>query len=405
LQASGFTGSIRNYWQNMKILSIHSYYQQRGGEDAVFEAEARALRTAGHEVEMLTLQNADYTKKSKWLQLCSMFWNGETYRRTAKAIKQFKPQVVHVHNLFPFMSPSVLWAAKRSGVPVVVTLHNYRLACANGLFFRAGNACEQCVTKMIPWPAVVHGCYRGSRLQSALIAASMVLHRSIGSWDIPRTFIAPTQFVAEKLSTTIAKHKIRVKPHFAEEISFTPQPKNGRAIFVGRLSEEKGIAWLLDAWNALKTDMHLDVVGEGDIASDDPRIVFHGYVKPQPLRAMISQSSVTIIPSRCYETFSNVVVESFAAGTAVLAAEGTAPASLIEAGKTGAVFTPENFHQLLEAYADISYAETQGKNARAAYLEQYQADRNVEMLLEIYSSDSRNSDFSTPGKFCTKAEH
>ncbi len=375
----------------MRILIVHSYYQQRGGEDAVFHAERDALLAASHEVETRAWDNAEFIKKPKWQQLLFLFWNWQAYAEIRAAIKQFKPHVIHVHNLFPFVSPSVLWAAKRENIPVVMTLHNYRLICSNGLFYRDGNPCEKCVSKFLPWPSTVYGCYRKSRIQTAFIALSMTLHRLLGSWKIPQRFIAPTAFVAEKLSSAIPENRIRIKPHFATEIMLTPTTKNGRVIFAGRLSEEKGIDWLLDAWRTLPSDIKLDIVGTGNhYITDDSRITFHGQLPLEKLRVLLAAASVVVIPSRCYETFSNIVVEAFAAGTAVIAPLGTAPASLIESGKTGALFPRDDvaaFHQLVESYVnDPERTVREGKNAHAVYLQKYQPQQNMEMLLEIYNS-------------------
>lgn len=373
----------------MKILIAHSYYQQRGGEDAVFNAERDALIDVGNEVKTYVLHNADYVNKPKWQQVLSLFWNHQAYREICKQIRAFHPSVLHVHNLFPFFSPSILWAARKENIPVVVTLHNYRLICANGLFYRDDKACEECVGKLFPWPAVKYSCYRQDRAQTSLVALSMFFHRLIGSWNIPKYFIAPTKFAAEKFSSIISEERIEIKPHFATSYSLTFLPKNNHAIFVGRLSAEKGFDWLLEAWSSLKADITLDIVGEGTIVSTtDPRIIVHGRLEPERLRSMLAQSAVTIIPSRCYETFSNIVVESFAAGTAVIAPTNTAPASLVTPGVTGSHFSREDvaaFHSRVEEYInDPGRAAREGNNALAEYQQKYQAKENMDMLMEIY---------------------
>lgn len=373
----------------MKILLIHSYYQQRGGEDAVFNAERDALIAAGNEIKTYAPHNTDYVQKPLWRQALSLFWNHEAYKQIRQQIQSFRPAILHVHNLFPFLSPSVLWAAKKERVPVVVTLHNYRLICANGLFYRDDKPCETCAGKLFPWPSIAYRCYRNNHLQTLLVALSIFFHRIIGSWKIPYSFIAPTKFAAEKFSSIIPENRISIKPHFATGYSLTFIPKNNHAIFVGRLSAEKGFDWLLEAWSTLKSDIPLDIVGEGSIVSStDPRIIVHGRLEPEKLRSILAQSAVTIIPSRCYETFSNIVVESFAAGTAVIAPTNTAPASLITPGETGSVFARNDlvaFQTLVEEYTnDPARAEREGKNALAEYQQKYQAKENIDMLLEIY---------------------
>ena len=373
----------------MKILLIHSYYQQRGGEDAVFHAERDALINAGNEIKTCVLHNSDYVQKSTCRQILSLFWNWEAYSEVRHQIQLFQPTVIHIHNLFPFFSPSVLWAAKKEKVPVVVTLHNYRLLCANGLFYREDKACEKCVGNLFPWPAVAYRCYRGDRIKTLLVALSMFFHKLIGSWQIPKCFIAPTEFAAQKFISFIPKKRLTVKPHFAVAYPFAITKKNNHAVFVGRFSEEKGFDWLLAAWEHLKGNITLDIVGEGEMPINlDPRIIFHGRLEPEALRTVLSQAAIVVIPSRCYETFSNIVVEAFAAGTAVIAPLETAPASLITSGKTGALFPRDDmmaFQILVEEYCtDSLRAEREGVSALVEYQTKYQAKENVEMLLEIY---------------------
>ena len=377
----------------MKILTIHSYYQQGGGEDVVFHAERDALRQAGHAVETYVLYNTEYVKKPKWQQLLSLFWNGDAYGEVRKNIQYFQPDILHVHNLFPFLSPSILWAAKKEKTPIVVTLHNYRLMCANGLFYRVDKACEKCVGKLFPWPSVKYECYRIDRVKTLLVSASMFFHRLIGSWDIPSNFIVPTEFAAKKFFSLISENRIQVKPHFATAYPSGSIEKNNHIIFVGRLSVEKGFNWLLEVWQTLGANIILEIVGDGEMPINlDPRIIFHGRLEPEKLRAMLAQSAAVVIPSRCYETFSNIVVEAFAAGTAVIAPLNTAPGSLIIQGKTGSLFPRDDvlaFQKLVTEYSkDSERSVREGKNAFKVYQQQYQAKENVAMLLEIYQRSS-----------------
>lgn len=375
----------------MKILLVHSYYQQRGGEDAVFEAERDMLIESGAEVETFTLQNSDYANKPQWKQFISLLWNHEAYLALQTKIHATKPDIIHVHNLFPFLSPSILWAARRANIPVVVTLHNYRLLCANGLLYREGSICERCVGKFLPLPAIRYSCYRGDRQYSAAVVLSMVLHRLIGSWKIPKTYIAPTEFTANKLLSVLPNDRIVVKPHYAQDLPRPTTAKNGHVVVVGRLSEEKGIDWLAEIWDLLPTNIMLDVVGVGDVAiKQDRRITMHGYLPPQQLRTLMAEASVVVIPSRCYETFNNVVIEAFAAGTAVIAPEDSAPASLITNGVNGALFPrwdAETLQQLMVDYClDAERAAYEGNQARSTFERHFQKERNLKRLREIYNN-------------------
>lgn len=372
----------------MKILLVHSYYQQRGGEDAVFEAEGDALMESGVEVETYTLQNSDYARGSKSQQLLALFWNYTTYQDVRKKLQLTKPDIVHVHNLFPFLSPSILWAGRTEKIPVIVTLHNYRLMCANGLLYREASICEKCVGKFLPLPAIRYGCYRG-RWYSAAVVASMILHRLIGSWKIPKKYIAPTEFSATKFASVLPKNRMVVKPHFAEDLPRPTTAKNGHVVCVGRLSEEKGIDWLAEIWDLLPTNIILDIVGVGDLPiRQDKRIIMHGYLPPEKLRALMAEASVVVIPSRCFETFNSVVIEAFAAGTAVIAPSDSAPASLITAGVNGALFErddSETLQQLMVDYClDFERATREGNQARSTFEQNFQKGRNLKRLREIY---------------------
>lgn len=374
----------------MKILLVHSYYQQRGGEDAVFEAERDTLIESGLSVETYTLHNSDYAKQSKWRQLLALFWNHEDYKNLRQKIQTINPDVVHVHNLFPFLSPSILWAARAEKIPVIVTLHNYRLLCANGLLYREGSICEKCVGKFLPLPAIRYGCYRDKNY-STVVVLSMVFHRMIGSWKIPKRYIAPTEFTANKLASVLPKNRIVVKPHFAKDLPRPTTPKNGHVVCVGRLSEEKGIDWLAEIWDLLPTNIILDIVGVGDLPiRQDKRIVMHGYLPPEKLRTLMAEASVVVIPSRCYETFNNVVIEAFAAGTAVIAPKDSAPASMITEGQNGALFErddAETLQQLMVDYClDFERATREGIQARSTFERYFQKERNLKKLREIYET-------------------
>jgi glycosyltransferase involved in cell wall biosynthesis len=373
----------------MKLLLIHSYYQQRGGEDAVFEAERDALIESGVEVETYSLKNADYAKKPKWQQFLALFWNHAAYKNLRKKLQLTKPDIVHVHNIFPFLSPSILWAARAEKIPVIVTLHNYRLMCANGLLYCAGSICEKCVGKFLPLPAILFGCYRNDRWHSTAVVLSMVFHRLIGSWKIPKKYIAPTEFAANKLTAVLPNNRMVVKPHFAQDLPRPTTVKNGHVVCVGRLSEEKGIDWLAEIWDLLPTNITLDIVGVGDLPiRSDKRIIMHGYLPPEKLRVLIAEASLVVIPSRCFETFNSVVIEAFAAGTAVIAPKDSAPASLITERVNGALFEREDaetMQQLMVDYClDFERATHEGNQARSTFERNFQKERNLKKLRAIY---------------------
>ena len=380
----------------MKILLVHSYYQQRGGEDAVFRAERDLLIKHGETVETCVLDNAEYVKKPRWRQLAALFWNRRAYQEIKAHIARFGPEVMHVHNLFPFFSPAVIIAAHEEDVPVVMTLHNYRLLCANGLLFREGKPCEKCVRRWIPWPAVRHACYRGDRFLSALVAASFTWHRWRGSWRKISLFIAPTAFAAKKFRGRIPPAKLMVKPHFARE----PQTnevvqKLPYALYAGRVSEEKGIIWLLNTWQKLEAPFTLKIAGTGPLENPlreafggDMRIEWLGQLPPETLAQTMAQAAFVIVPSLCYETFGNVVAEAFAAGTGVIAPEGGAPGTLLESGISGVLYQPQNEESLLVALVRLidepARWQPMGDAAREIYRARYTPEKNYEMLVAAY---------------------
>jgi glycosyltransferase involved in cell wall biosynthesis len=230
-----------------RVLLVHNAYQQRGGEDAVVEAEAALLREHGHEVTLYTRHNDEVQGSSRLALARDTLWSPRTGRDLQALIGQHRPDVVHVHNSFPLVSPSVYWAAARAGLPVVQTLHNFRLLCPQALLLREGRICEDCVGR-VPWRAVQHGCYRGSAVQSAAVAGMLQLHRGLGTWQRKVTlYIALNAFCRDKfIEGGLPAERIRIKPNFIDLPAPAPQPREG-FLFVGRFSLEKGLAVLAQA--------------------------------------------------------------------------------------------------------------------------------------------------------------
>src|ERR1700730_16379625 len=235
----------------MKILIAHNRYQHKGGEDVVVQSETNLLISYGADVELLEVNNDSIVNfRGKLAASISVFHNAHAVNLLNTSIERFKPDVVHVHNWFPTLSPGIFWACKRNGIPVVHTVHNYRLLCANGLFFRDGHVCEDCLGTRFGTPGVLHGCYRGSRAGTAAATAAMLSHWAAGTWhNAVDRFLALTAFAKRKLiEGGLPEAKIIVKPNFLD-CDPGPQPGNlGYFTFVGRLSEEKGIRALLDCW-------------------------------------------------------------------------------------------------------------------------------------------------------------
>jgi len=379
----------------MRIFTIHTYYQQRGGEDESFAAEVALLRERGHEVLALTFHNQELDRMPPWRQGLVTLWNREAYRRVRESIRQHRPDLMHVHNTFSLTSPAVVHAAKAEGVPVVMTLRNYRLLCVNALFFREGRVCEDCLGRL-PWRGVVHGCYRDSRLASLGVASMLALHRALGTWNLVDRFIALTEFARQKfIEGGLPAEKIVVKPNFVHPDPGPGEGRGGYALFVGRLSPEKGVRTLLRAWALLGGRVPLKVVGDGPLADEVqeaarrlPGVEWLGRKSPKEVYALMGEAAFLVFPSEWYETFGRVAIEAFAKGTPVVASRIGAVGEVTEDGRTGLHFRPGDAEDLAAkvewAWAHPREMAEMGREARREYEQKYTAEKNYEMLMAIY---------------------
>jgi glycosyltransferase involved in cell wall biosynthesis len=383
----------------MKVLAVHNYYQQPGGEDQVFLAETALLECYGHRVVRYSTHN-DRTAAMNRLALAgTALWNHSTFRELRALIRRERPHVAHFHNTFPLVSPAGYYAARAEGVPVVQTLHNYRLLCPNALFFRDGRVCEDCMGKAIPWPGVVHKCYRGSRAASAIVTAMLTTHHAVRTWtEMVNVYVALTEFARRKfIEGGLPAERVAVKPNFVY-----PDPGPGRsgeehALFVGRLSPEKGVDTLLAAWECLEVRVPLKIVGDGPLmrqvmkaASRHPWVEYLGYRPAEEVHALMKEASMLIFPSRWYETFGRVAIEAFATATPVIAANLGAIAELVDHGRTGLRFRPgdpEDLATKVEWLLCHPEEHTRmRRQARAEFETKYTAEQNYQRLMEIYES-------------------
>jgi glycosyltransferase involved in cell wall biosynthesis len=382
----------------MRILSIHNSYQIRGGEDESRESEERLLREMGHEVDVYEEDNDRIASLSNTQMALRTIWSTEAHEIVKQRLSKAAYDIVHVQNFFPLISPSVHHAAQTAGVPVIQTLRNYRLLCPNALFFRDGQVCEDCLGKPIPYPGVLHGCYRDSRVASAAVAAMLTVHRTMSTWTNAVTlFIALTEFARQKfIEGGFPAEKIVVKPNFVHPDPGIGTGSGGYALYVGRLSVEKGLDTLLAAWERLDQIIPLKIIGDGPLADQVieatkrmPHVEWLGR-KPMPeVHALMGEAMFLVFPSKWYETFGRVAAEAFAKGTPVIAANIGAIAELVDAGRTGLLFQPGNADDLAAKVCWLldnpTAIEPMRKEARLEFEIKYTAEKNYHRLMAIYT--------------------
>lgn len=387
----------------MNILLAHNYYQQSGGEDTCFAAEAKLLRDNGHDVTCY-IEDNKYVSEFNHISLSAKaVWNNSSYTKIKNIIKENNIEVVHFHNTLPLISPAAYYAARSEGVAVVQTLHNYRLICPSGIMTRNNRVCADCAGKSVAWPAVLHACYRGDRVASAVVTTMLATHKALGTWHKKvDAFIAITEFARQRLiDGGVSDRLITVKPNFVDPDPGVSTQSDGYALFLGRLSPEKGIETMLAAWETLPPGITLKVVGDGPLrgiveaaAARNPAIECVGRVEREQVFALLEKCAFLVFPSEWFETFGLVAVEAFAKGKPVVASRLGAMAEIIEDHRTGLHFEPGDVQDLAEKiqWAADHTIEMQayGRNSRDTYLEKYSAQKNYAELMAIYESAQQN---------------
>jgi glycosyltransferase involved in cell wall biosynthesis len=374
-----------------RVLVVHNAYQQAGGEDRVVADEVALLERKGHEVLEMRRDNHDIALTGRLQLAADTLWSRRTHREALELLRRGRPDVVHVHNTLPLVSPSLYWACAEAGVPVVQTLHNFRLACPQAMFLREDGVCERCLGQA-PWPAVRHGCYRGSRAQTAVVAGMLALHRGLGTWrDKVARYIALNEFCRGKfVQAGLPAGRIVVKPNFADVEPAPAQAPRRDFLFVGRMSPEKGISTLARAWDGC-ADLALRVAGTGPSAADIASragVTMLGALAPAAVLGEMRGAQALVMPSIWYENFPRTLVEAFGAGLPVIASRLGAMAELVEHGITGLLFAPGDAAdlaaQLRWADANPGRMAEMGDNARRRFEQSYTADINYARLVGIY---------------------
>ncbi len=380
----------------MRILIVHNAYRLRGGEDAVVDSEVALLRRRGHEVIVLRGSNVEMPAAPR--AALSAMWSRHAYQAVTDLCRDKRPQVVHVHNTLARLSPSVYWAASAAGVPVIQTLHNFRLMCVQATFYREGAICEDCVGKS-PWRGVVRKCYRDSVAQSGVVAGQLMLHRMLGTYSRKITrYVALNTFCRDRfINAGFPANKFVIKPN-CFDTTFEPRYE-GRAagLYVGRLSPEKGIGCLVDAAGLLGPEFALQVVGGGPMESQVRQAFGPRWLGELPFEQTIERlrgACYLVVPSTCYESAPRAVVEAFACGVPVIASRLGALADMVTDRVTGLLVEPDDRDDLARAlaWADSHPDEmlAMGRRARQVYEQSYAPDGNIKQLESIYRAAIRD---------------
>ncbi|MGC2530525.1 MAG: glycosyltransferase [Candidatus Acidiferrum sp.] len=385
----------------MRILLVHNSYQQPGGEDVVVGQESRLLMGKGHSVCVYSRSNREVKELSpakRVLLIKDIVYSSDSKREIKELLRKQRPELVHVHNTFMMISPSVFEVCHEVGIPVLQTLHNYRLLCPAWTLSRNGEICEDCITGSL-WNSVKHGCYRDSRVMTAAVAAMLKFHRFSGTWDDwVDGFVALSQFARKKfIEGGLPGQKIHVKPNFVHSDPGEKERPGKFALFVGRLSQEKGVETLLSAWSQLGRSYPLVVIGDGPLrgklhfqASEQKiqAVTFKGWLPPAVTLEMMKQCAFLIVPSVWYEGFPMTIAEAFACGTPVLCSRLGGMQEIVDDERTGLHFEPGNAEDLAARVSQLLHEpdklDAMGKAARKEYENRYTAERNYSLLMRIY---------------------
>lgn len=376
----------------MKVVVAHNRYvsTQPSGENTMVELELAQLAEAGVEVLPFLRSSdeiANLPARQKAMLPLSPLYAGRAQRELRELLRRERPDVVHLHNPYPLLSPWVVRTAHAAGVPVVQTVHNYRQVCASGIFFRDGHICTDCVGRRLPTPAVVHACYRGSRAQSLVMATTLAAHRS--TWLSVDRFIALTDAVAEHLRTYgVPADRIAVRPNSAPDPG-PPAPPGEGLLFLGRLVEDKGVPLLLEAWSRGSSGA-LRVAGDGPLrglVEATPGIEYLGPLDREGVRAALTACAAVVVPSIWHDVLPTVILEALAAGRPVL---GTALGGIpYLVGDAGWIVEPTA--EALAAGLTRAAVEAPGLTgaARTRYLSTFHPDIAVAGLIEVLRSVAR----------------
>jgi glycosyltransferase involved in cell wall biosynthesis len=385
----------------MRVMTVHNLYRRPGGEEVVFEAETSLLESKGHCVRREIFDSASIVDERSLLETsrlaASTIWSRAAADRIRNAIREFGPDVVHFHNTFPLVSPAAIRACQEEAVPVVQTLHSYRILCAQVFCLRDGRVCEDCFGRHFSWPGIWHACYRSSRAMSSVVSTMQLAYHRVAVRDRGvDLFVALSESSRQTfIRGGLPPERIAVKPNFVARDLGAGDHSGGFALFAGRLSPEKGLATLLEAWTKVGDGACLKIVGDGPMAGQvaeaatrSPAIEFVGRLALDDTLRLMGEASLLVFPSECNETFGLTIIEAYSRGTPVLASDLGTPRDLVDPGRTGVTFEAGNAQELSEKivwlFDQPRLLEEMGRTARRRYEAEYTPERNYQQLMDVY---------------------
>lgn len=385
-----------------RVLVVHNRYELRGGEDVVVESELSLLGSRGHEVDFLEFDNRDARLRSlrgRARATLSYAWSQSAARKVSAASRRLGADIVHFHNTFPLVSASGYWAAHSSGAAVVQTLHNFRMVCPNGLLLRQGKYCTDCVGRSVALPGVVHGCYQGSRLATAAVATIHAADRKLGLWsrgvDVYVALSDPAARVFE--AGGLPADRIYVNPNFLRDDPGAGGGLGGYFLLAGRLSHEKGVQDVLDAWERVPSQAHLVVAGDGPLRAqvaafaNRANVTYVGWQERSTVLALMRDASAVLFPMPVYHLPALTVIEAFGVGTPVIASVSAVGADVVADGINGYMYAGrDQLARLISACVlDPERLTRLRSQAREHYERSFTAERHYLRMREIYDAALR----------------
>jgi glycosyltransferase involved in cell wall biosynthesis len=381
----------------MRIALAHNYYLQAGGEDRVFQDELTLLKEKGHEVFAYIEDNKRIEGTSSWKVGLRAVWSRKSFIHFMQFLETCKPEIVHFHNTFPLISPSAYNACREYNVPVVQTLHNYRLICPTATFFRDGRVCEDCLGKFLPWPGIWHACYRDSRPATAAVALMLTIQKALGRWsENADIYIALTEFARDRfIQGGFQASRLMIKPNYFDYKGKAGSGGGGYALFAGRLMADKGVDVMLRAWEVDNLPWNLKIAGDGPLRAqverrieNCPNVEYLGSVNQSEIIELMQSAEVLVVPSLWYEGFPRVIAEAYSIGLPVVVSNLGSLSTIVKHHETGMHFPAGDHVALRDSICRLASNPTLLRSmkleARKAYEAYFSKDVSYKLLMDIY---------------------